>query len=181
MKAKPIPDVGYLLQCFKYQDGALYWLERPLEHFKNKQTHAMWNAKFSTKRAGRQMSGKVPYWQIGLDGKRYLEHRMIAAIHGISVDNNIDHRDRNGANNLPSNLRPATQSQNTKNNSGWKKKVSPCGVHQRSNGTWVAYVRAVGRLKHLGTFPTMEEALVVRRQAERTYYGSFAAERLVTS
>ena len=177
MKPLSLPNNDYLLSCFKYDSGALYWLERPKEHFRTKRAHGMWNAKNAGKRAGRQMIGKATYRQIGLDGVRYLEHRLIAALFGISVSNLIDHRDGNGLNNHPGNLRAATHSQNMKNNSGWSKKSEPCGVHLKANGRWVAYIRADGKHKHLGTFTTQAEALSVRRSAEQRHYGEFASAR----
>lgn len=174
MNIKPIPPAGYLLQCLRYQDGALHWLERPLEHFKTKRAHAMWNARFSGTRAGRQMTGATPYRQVGLDGFRYLEHRLIAAIHGIDTSEVIDHKDGDSLNNDPANLRAATQAQNSTNRTGWKKKSSPCGVHQKANGRWVAYIRVGGKHTHLGTYANQQDALRARLLAERTYHGEFA-------
>jgi len=177
VKLLPLPSNDYLLSCFKYESGALYWKERPQEHFRTHRAYAMWNAKNAGKRAGRQMIGKA-YRQICVDGVRYLEHRLIAALFGMSTKQCIDHRDGNGLNNHPGNLRPASQSQNMKNNRGWGKKDSPCGIHLKPNGRWIAYIRADGKHKHLGTFVTQAEALSVRRSAEKKHYGEFAAEHI---
>jgi hypothetical protein len=114
------------------------------------------------------------YRQVAVDGVRYLEHRVIAAMHGMPLDRFIDHQDRCGLHNRIENLRPATQEQNARNNSGWSKKPSRVGVHQKPNGRWVAYVRADGEHRHLGTFLTEAEAVVVRLAAEAEHYGEFA-------
>jgi hypothetical protein len=173
MKMLALPKQEYLHDCFTYQDGCLYWKWRPLGHFSRPHVHAVWNAKFAGTRAGRQMV-VGHYRQVGLDTVRYLEHRLIAAMHGIPTDKVIDHKDRTG-NNRVENLRPATQSQNVMNGTGWRKKASRVGTHQNKNGTWVAYIKANGKHRHLGTYKTEAEAAAARIAAERIYYGEFAS------
>jgi hypothetical protein len=115
----------------------------------------------------------MDYRQVGIDGVRYLEHRVIAAMFGIPTDKMIDHKDRTGRNAVE-NLRSATQQQNTWNSDGWKKKESRVGTWLKSNGRWVAYIRVDGAMKHLGTFGSESEAVAARIGAERLYYGEFA-------
>jgi hypothetical protein len=40
------------------------------------------------------------------------------------------------------------------------------GVYQRKNGSWCARIASEGSWRHLGTFPTEEEAKAAREQAE---------------
>ena len=115
------------------------------------------------------------YRQLMIDGVRLLEHRVIAAMHGMSLDHCIDHIDGNTINNKIENLRPATQAQNTRNNTGWAKKKEPLGVHKRPHGKFVAYIRVNGTHKHLGTYFTEAEATAARIAAERLCYGSFSS------
>jgi hypothetical protein len=171
--AKPIPDAGYLAECFVYECGGLTWKKRPLSHFKNARTHAMWNAKFAFKKAGREMA-KGGYRQVGLDCLRYLEHRIIAVMNGVSVDGVIDHRDGNGGNNRIENLRPATQMQNCMNNSGWKKRSLPRGVYQTKSGRYMASIRINGKAAYLGRFDTIEDAAKARLSAESAHFGRFS-------
>jgi hypothetical protein len=173
MKLMPLPSAEYLHACFVYEDGALTWRVRPREHFRSNRAHNMWNAKFAGKRAGFPMVGGR-YRQVGINGNKFLEHRVIAAMHGIPTDAEIDHRDRT-ASNAVSNLRPATRSQNMRNTEGWAKKATRVGVFQRENGKWTAYIRADGKHKNLGTFETEEDAGKARESAERVFYGQFAA------
>lgn len=175
MKLLPLPEKAHLDACFVYSDGALFWRHRPLAHFKSLRVANMWNAKFAGKRAGREMVG-MAYRQVGLDNVRYLEHRIIAAMHGICLAQHIDHRDRCGLNNAPSNLRPCTQTQNSYNSSGWAKKDLPRGVISH-NGKWRAHIKADGVKHHLGTFESANAAIEARLSAEARLFGEFAPAR----
>lgn len=168
-----LPDVDHINEVLEYRDGSLFFKFRPERHFKSARSYHMWNSKFSGKRAGRQMVGQS-YRQVMIDGVRYLEHRVIAAMHGIPVDKCIDHIDGNGLNNIPSNLRSATQEQNTRNSRGNHDKSERVGVHKKTNGRFVAYIRDGGKHKHLGTFLKIEDAISVRIAAELSIYGEFS-------
>lgn len=173
MNIKAIPPADYLAECFEFKDARLWWKERPRDHFKADRSCNMWNAKFAGRVAGRPM--KVPpYWQVMIDGRRYLNHRVIAAMHGIDTSGLIDHRNGDGSDNRPENLRACNSQQNAMNNTGWRRKDAPAGVSVR-DGKWVAYIRDGGRHRHLGTFASEDEALAARLSAERRLYGEFAA------
>jgi hypothetical protein len=104
-----------------------------------------------------------------------LEHRIIAAMVGIPTDERIDHKDGCGTNNHPSNLRRATQRQNSMNTDGWSRKDLRVGVHRVKSGKFAASCRVSGRQKHLGTYATYEEACAARASAEREHYAGFSA------
>ncbi len=53
---------------------------------------------------------------------------------------------------------------NIDNKSGYR------GVHQRSNGTWRAYIGINGDKIRLGTYDTLEEAVAIRKSAEEKYF-----------
>ena len=118
-------------------------------------------------------------------------HRVIAERAGmIIVDVQVDHHDRNPANNQRSNLRVATNGQNRANSklnhnnkSGFK------GVHfrrkrphtpkrkQRSDtmgDRWAAQINAGGKKIHLGYFDTPEEAHEAYKKAALKHFGEFA-------
>lgn len=89
----------------------------------------------------------------------------------------VEHRDRDRANNAWLNLRPATRSQNnmnmglrSDNQSGHK------GVGQRKDtGRWYARVTVNRRVILLGHFDSFDDAVAARKAAEITHFGEFAA------
>jgi len=183
MKITPIPEIAYLNDCFSLIGGEIFWKARPVSHFPAKgkrpslQISNMWNAKFSGKRAGRIMVGRCAYRQIGLDGIRYLEHRIIAAMSGIPVDRVIDHMDGDSLNNHPSNLRAATHRQNSMNNSGWRSRDSYPGVYLKKTkageNRWIAIIRLEKSGKSCGTYGSYEEAKAARIAAELSLRGEY--------
>jgi hypothetical protein len=176
---KPLPNPGYLNECFIYVDGALIWRWRPREHFKSDRSFKQLNTLCAGKVAGRPMVNRG-YWQTMLDGERFLNHRIIACMFGLRMDGVIDHIDRDPTNNRIENLRACSQAENTRNNSGWGSRSGLKGVYQRSNGKWTAAIREDGKLKNLGTHERLEDAVNARRAAERKTYAAFGAEHGVT-
>lgn len=63
------------------------------------------------------LSKSTGYWQVGINGKLYLVHRLILILHGIDlgIGNVVDHIDNDRTNNSISNLRIATQAENMRN------------------------------------------------------------------
>jgi hypothetical protein len=87
----------------------------------------------------------------------------------------IDHRDGNRANNRWSNLRLATQSENSanrhrhiNNTSGFK------GVSLCKWGKWRACIEKNGRKIHLGMYDTPQAAHAAYVAAARKLFGEFA-------
>jgi hypothetical protein len=173
--ATKLPEKEYICEVLSYQDGQMFWKHRPLAHFKTKRAFSIWNARFPLGRAGRQMHGSA-YRQIMIDNVRYLEHRLVAQMHGLNTDHEIDHIDGNGLNNKIENLRPATRFENTRNNGGWAKKNERSGVHKKSNGRFIANIRIGGKNVHLGTFASQDEASKARIEAEVKHYGAYSLE-----
>lgn len=101
------------------------------------------------------------YINIRFDDVLYFAHRLAwFYVKGI-WPNMIDHRNRVRTDNRWSNLRDATREQNQHNR-------GVCGVHQHSQTKrWVAQITSRGKTTHLGCFGTKEEALVVRKAAEK--------------
>ena len=109
----------------------------------------------------RLWGGQHVYNKIG-----YL-HRLVLDAQGNPLD--IDHIDRNPLNNRKQNLRLCTHSENCRNLPTPKRGSS--GVHgvnyNRQTGRWVANITREKKRKYLGSFRTREEAIAVRRAAER--------------
>ncbi len=103
-------------------------------------------------------------------------HRVILERMGYKDFPRSDHIDRNGLNNLRSNLRPATTSQNQcnrgrqrNNTSGYK------GVYwYKGRGKWMAYIQVNRRMKFLGYFDDIENAARAYNKAALKYHGEFA-------
>lgn len=78
-----------------------------------------------------QTDGRPHAWQLMLNGKSYLVHRIVyTLVHGeIPDDCVIDHVDRNPFNNKIENLRVASYSDNRKNSKPRLKREMKCGIH----------------------------------------------------
>ena len=119
--------------------------------------------------AGYTCSG---YTRIQVDYVTYRAHRLAYLyIHGHMPDVKIDHKDRDPSNNRISNLRPATNSQNSlnarvrsNNTSGYK------GVHRHGpTGKWLASIGIDQKRHHLGLFDNILDAVSARKTAEETF------------
>ena len=93
--------------------------------------------------------------------------------HGIS----FDHKDRNYLNNTKSNLRRATQSQNSMNATKAKNclsKFKGVSYEKRLSNPWRAYIRFHGKLIHLGNFKLEAEAAKAYDDRAKKLFGEFA-------
>lgn len=105
--------------------------------------------------------------------RKIYMHRLIT---GGPRDVRIDHIDGNGLNNVRTNLRPSTNTENARNTrlarnntSGFK------GVYwYRRDGCWRAQIMVDRRCLHLGYFATAEQAAEAYDAAAVRYFGAFA-------
>jgi len=115
------------------------------------------------------------YVAIRLDKKDYLAHRLMwLYVYGAMPLLHIDHIDRDRTNNKPTNLRLATQKQNSENMFRSKTNTSGYrGVRRESrlvSKPWSATITHNYKQKHLGYFATVEEAVEARKKAEDEYF-----------
>lgn len=111
------------------------------------------------------------YLKISIDGKAYLAHRLAwFHVHGQWPDGNIDHIDHNRTNNAISNLRIATQSQNSANSRIATNNTS--GVKGVSKNDKAFSASLAG--KSLGSFATIDEAAAAYARAAKETYSEFA-------
>lgn len=103
---------------------------------------------------------------------RVIMERMLGRM--LNPGELVDHVDRDTLNNVRSNLRIASNSQNlsnrgrqANNRSGYK------GVHKK-RGRWAAGICHMGRRVHVGHFDTPHEAYVAYRAKELELKGEFA-------
>ena len=111
------------------------------------------------------------YRRIGINGKLYLEHRIIWLWkYGYLPENEIDHRNRIKDDNKISNLREITPSCNMKN-IGLKSnnKTGIVGVSITKDGKFLAYITNKMKKIHLGTFNILLEAVKARYLGEIKY------------
>ena len=95
-------------------------------------------------------------------------HRFILGLTNPRVQ--ADHRDGNGLNNRRSNLRSATNIQNSQNRKHLDSRNASgvTGVYRdKKNNKWVAEIIIYGEYKFLGRFSSLQDAKKVRRKAER--------------
>ena len=103
------------------------------------------------------------YINISFNGARYLAHRVVWLLRtGEWPKDQIDHINKNRADNRLENLRPATNRSNhanrTNNSSGH------VGVMwEKARSRWKAYARVGYRMHNIGRYSTVEEAVEARK------------------
>lgn len=102
-----------------------------------------------------------------------LMHRLVLGVSDPMVK--VDHRDGNGLNNVTSNLRTATHTQNMRNRRKSKSGAADYkGVWTERDGRIKACIRVEGRTIHLGTHVSQEAAAMAYDEAARRLFGEFA-------
>lgn len=112
------------------------------------------------------------------DGPMILMHREVAKLAGMAESKRYDHKDGNGLNNQRQNIRPASQLENGRNRGtalwpGKSSRFKGVSLFKRTR-RWMAHIRINGKLCHLGTFSTEEEAAKAYDRSARLHFGEFA-------
>jgi hypothetical protein len=116
------------------------------------------------------------YVIVGVDGQRYLAHRLAFLYVKGYMPPYVDHEDGDGFNNKWCNLREATYSQNganaklNKNNTSGHRGVK----WEPSRNRWRARIKHQNKLIELGRFKDLESAVTARLEAENRLFGEFA-------
>ena len=128
--------------------------------------------------AGGRMAGKVSggpttdgYTKIGVNRRYYKAHRLAwLYVYGEWPTYQIDHINRDRADNRICNLRDVTHQQNLCNTNTYSNNTSGHkGVRYR-NGKFAARIRVNYKFVQLGTFECFDEAVAARVAAERLYW-----------
>ena len=127
---------------------------------------------------------KNDYWFVNGNGyvvtsnyKKHM-HRVIMDVDGDNWTNvQVDHiKTDQRNNNIKSNLRIATPSQNGMNKSLYSNNTSGyTGVYwNKSRNRWTAYISIDKKFVCLGFYKDKEDAIKARKEAEEKYYGEYS-------
>lgn len=164
ISAKRLPSQDYLKSLLNYdsETGAFTWKVSRSNRIKVGQD------------AGRSKSRR--YKVINIDGSLYAVHRLAWQFAHGTCPPELDHINGKSDDNRLCNLRPCSHSDNLRNkkrqttNRAGLKGVSRIGGGDK----WAARIFLSGRLTHIGTFHTAEDAhSAYVREAEK-HFGEFA-------
>ena len=149
--------------------GALTWRRRRRHWFTSRGTWKSWNARCAGKpaftyvvRVGR-LSGAIFH-------QFYLAHRVIWLWMTGEWPSEIDHKNRNAADNRWRNLREVPHQINLQNTSlSQINKTGRIGVCRTKHGSFRAQINVDGENIYLGCHKTLEAAAMARRVAEQHY------------
>lgn len=138
-----------------------------------------WLRAYHSRRIGKAAGcpNQFGYLIIGINRQTFFAHRVAWFLYyGCWPRVELDHIDRNPANNRISNLRECTKLQNLANRAVFKR--SSTGVKGvcfvKKNGRFQTQIRIRGKNKWLGYYDTAEEAAEVYRSEAVRLHGSFA-------
>lgn len=177
------PSVDYLCQCFWYEDGRLFWLNRPRGHFITEHAYLAWHGHYAGKEAGclvkrKGSGGKVHYrWEVHVNGWNFFRYTVVWAIFNGVIVKRLDHENRDPLDDHIENLRIATPSQNgananlSSNNRSGIKGVSWDSMREK----WHASIKVDHKSISLGRFVDKEEARQAYVEASRRFFGKFSS------
>ena len=163
IKRNELPLVKILNEFFTldYETGLLYHNLRDEKHFKSPSWCIKWNKRYANKAVGISLNRKNGYRMVGIDGKKYAQHRVIMKIVNEVEPDFVDHINGDKQDNRPSNLRSVPYVDNYKNMSkSSRNKSGYIGVNYRKDdNTWEARVTVDYKDVERKTFKTKEEAI----------------------
>jgi hypothetical protein len=111
-----------------------------------------------------------------IHGQHWCVHKLIYLYHHGVVPEQLDHINRDTADNRIENLRVANASENTCNRRLFVNNTSGCkGVSwHKHRQKWFAYVDVQKKRKSLGYFDDLELAELVSTEARDLYHGKYA-------
>lgn len=155
-KIKERFTVSELNSLFNYKEGTLFWKPRTEITAYDK----VFNTRFANKKAG--CPNRKGYYRIRVDGVSYQVHRLIYYMfNGVEPDL-VDHFDGDVSNNLIENLRSATLLINARNRKKHRDNTSGHSNVFLKNNMFHVNIRHKGKQKFIGSFSTVDKALVAR-------------------
>lgn len=163
---KPLPPIETIRRLLNFdpETGIFLWRARPPELFTSQRTCDMWNTRFSGKQALNTEAGNG-YLYGAIFGSNYSTHRVAWYIVTGEEPVEIDHINGVRTDNRMCNLRNVDRTENCRNTARrTKRKVGVTGVTWDAvNKSWHARINR----KNLGRFKVYEDAVRVRKQAEK--------------
>jgi hypothetical protein len=118
------------------------------------------------------------YVRIHIKERKYYAHQLAWLYMTGRWSDEIDHRNRQPADNRWNNLHEVTHAANGRNQVLRNTNTSGhVGVYQHKSGVFHPYIMVDGRKHHLGSFPTFEQAVAARIAAQQQYGFSFGHGR----
>jgi len=119
---------------------------------------------------------KGPRHMIKIKGRNFEAHRLAFLYMLDYMPYQVDHKDRDSLNNCWSNLRVCNQAQNNMNRAPRKTNKYGCSgiFFDSSRNQWRAGIGFNKEHIRLGSFDSLDEAIVARKEAEEKFYGEFA-------
>lgn len=151
----------YIKFLFNYHDGELYWKI-------SKQ-----GIKIGNKAGTLLKDGRI---KIGINGKTYLNHRLIFLYHNGFLPKEIDHIDNNSSNNKIENLRSVTRSQNQwnrKSNINCSSKYKGVTWNKQAN-KWHVQIQINNKNIYLGRFINEIDAAIAYNKKAIELFGKYA-------
>lgn len=110
------------------------------------------------------------YRSVEIDGEAYLEHLVIwLLVTGDWPEHEIDHDDRDPANNKWENLQPSSRSHNCANRGVFKNNALGVKGIRLLRGRYQARVKRNGKTLTSGGFATIREAVEARENLEKEF------------
>ena len=173
-------SIEYLRQCLREEDGKLYWLVRPRDHFPTERSWKTWNSAWSGREAGcicyPQGKDEPPRWRIRINYINFYRYRLIWALKYGEWPDELDHKNNDPMIDSSEETRISTHSQNmgnqrvrSNNKSGYKG-VSWITKRQK----YQAMIKVNYKGKFLGYYDTAEEAAKAYAEGSKKYFGEFS-------
>ena len=166
----PARDTLKLLLQYLPETGQILWRERPIERFTQSGYGAFWNRKYAGTEAFTTRTNRG--YKCGkLENRIYAAHRIAWKMSTGDEPQQIDHLNGDVGDNRLENLRPADFVINGSNRGlNANNKSGVCGVHYHSgHQRWRATIKVQGRIKYLGLFSELSDAIHARRVAEKLH------------
>lgn len=149
------------------ETGVFTWLHRP-DHPRK------WNSRYAGTRAGSFSHG---YRAIQVQGRAGFRASRLAWLYmtGEWPKVQVDHEDLDRSNDVWSNLRLATNAQNSQNKRAQSNNThGNRGITRHGVNGWRARITAFGTVHELGYYDKLEQAIAARAEAEKRLHGEFA-------
>lgn len=157
---------------YNRKTGQLIWKHRKRKWFKTdgRCSQNGWNARWVGKPALNSLNHDG-YRAGAILGQAFLAQRIIWLwMTGAWPKNEIDHENRNRADNRWCNLRDVSHAINSRNCLRSNNNTGISGVTKTKENTFEVCISVRGRCTYLGRFKTLSEAIEVRRTAEKKHY-----------